>query len=175
MVTPPRAALLSRRRALTLGLMAGIAVSVYATTDLEPPAPGMKVLGASERALLDAVGDTLFPAGALGPAWSSLGLSDEVDRLLSGGLSEKMATPFRGLLRALGMGVALSQGARFVNLGPAERLELLSAFGEVGPLPKRLAHDALKSVMAMAYFGHPQVQRALGYHSFCHDLPREGA
>ncbi|MCK6522789.1 gluconate 2-dehydrogenase subunit 3 family protein [Myxococcota bacterium] len=175
MHTPPRAALLSRRRALTLGLMAGVAVSLWAVTDLEPPAPGSRVLGASERALLDAVGDTLFPEGALGPSWSRLGLTDEVDRLISGGVSEKMATPFRALLRALGMGVALSQGARFVNLSPAERLELLSAFGEVGPLPKRLAHDALKSVMGMAYFGHPEVQRALGYHSFCHDLPREGA
>lgn len=167
-------ALLSRRALLGLCAASAAALALAWAARLEDPGPGLRVLGAHERGLIDAMGEALFPPGnPVGPAWSELELGAEVDQMLHHELGPAVVTPFRALLRAVDLAALWTFGARFARCSLAERLELLHAWGEAGVVPTRLAHDSLKGVMGLAYFNHPRVLAQLGYRASCLGL-REG-
>lgn len=169
-LTPPRA-LLSRRRLLGLSVGGAAAIALAWAVQLEDPAPELRVLGRRERALIDAVGEALFPPGnPVGPGWAELDLGAEVDRMLDHELGPSMVTPFRALLKGLDLAALWTFGGRFAACTLPERLELLRAWGEAGVVPTRLAHDSIKSIMGLAYFNHPRVLAQLGYRASCLEL-----
>ncbi|HMV66265.1 MAG TPA: gluconate 2-dehydrogenase subunit 3 family protein [Myxococcota bacterium] len=159
--------LVSRRSMLLGSLAAGAAVAVAGVVHLPAPGSGRRILGVAEVMIVAAVADTMFPAGPLGLSGVEAGVVEEVDRIVGDDLPPIHAAGFRYLLRALEWGPLYSHGARFTQLDAAQRIEVLTIWGDPGLLPRRIASDALKMVMAMAYFKNQRVLDAIGYRQAC--------
>lgn len=160
-------ALVSRRSLLLGGLAAGAAIAVAGVVHLPTAADGRHILGVAEVLVVTAVAETMFPPGPLGISGVEAGVVEEVDRIIGEDLPAVHAAGFRYLLRALEWGPLYSHGARFTQLQAEQRAEVLAIWGDPALLPRRIASDALKMVMAMAYFKHPRVLDAIGYRQDC--------
>jgi hypothetical protein len=159
--------LISRRSLLLSGLGAGAAIAVAGVVHLPGPAPGRVVLGVAELSIVAAVAETMFPRGPLGISGVEAGVVEEVDRIVGEDLPALHAAAFRYMLRGLEWGPLYSHGRRFTQLEPEHRTEVLMIWGDPTLLPRRVASDALKMVMAMAYFKNPRVLDAMGYRQLC--------
>jgi hypothetical protein len=127
-----------------------------------------QILSRGEAAFLDAAAATFFPAGgAMALSGLEADLPARTDRYLTS-LPERQ----RGLIRAL---LLLFEHAtlvfpasgfggfrRFSSLAPAERLEVLESWAGSRLYLRRTGFTALKAVLLMAYFGHPECLRQLG-------------
>ncbi len=158
---------LSRRRTLALGLAAGAAFAVGVTVHLPPPASGARVLSAAELDTLAAVAVTLFPGVHFPIDGLAAGVPQRVDELLDQLLDPTRQAGFRYMLRALEWGTLASRGVRFSQLDGDSRVAVLEAWGDPDVVPRRLAADSLRAILAMAYFAHPDVQAAIGWRSMC--------
>lgn len=158
--------LVSRRALLKGGVAVGAALGVAAVVQLPSPGTGRLVLSAVEASIVAAVATTMFPGVRFPLDGVEAGVVEEVDRILTG-LRPIHAMGFRYLIRALEWGAVASHGMRFTRLDPVARAEVLTAWMDPDPLPRRLASDSLKMVMAMAYFANPEVLRHIGYRATC--------
>lgn len=161
------ASMVSRRSFLVASFATAAAVAVAGVVHLPGAAPGRWVLSFAELATVAAVADALFPRGSMPLSGVEAGVVEEVDRIVGEDLQPVHAAGFRYLLRALEWGPLYSHGARFTQLSPAGRQEVLAIWSEPSVLPRRVASDALKMVMGMAYFKHPHVLDAMGYRQLC--------
>lgn len=131
------------------------------------PAEGLRVLGAAEAAVIDALSDCFFPGVHFPLSGSEAGVRAEVDRIVADCMDPIHAAGFRAVLRALDLGTAASRGRRFVDLTRAEQLDVLETWTEPEVLPRRVAGESLKAVLGMAYFAHPEIRSAMGWRSHC--------
>ncbi|MCB9765145.1 MAG: gluconate 2-dehydrogenase subunit 3 family protein [Alphaproteobacteria bacterium] len=164
----PRA-LMSRRSLLRVGLVVGglgAAGGVGRLAWLGAPAPGAALLTRRELEIIEAISELMFPEGnAIGVSWREVDLPLRVDALMTNTLAEAASVSFRYLLRALDLTSVFTHGTRFHAGTRAEQAEILTAWAE--DFPQNLGVDAIKSVMAMAFFNHPRVLEAVGFQYRC--------
>lgn len=159
--------MITRRGWLKGALAAGAALGVAGALHLPSAGQGLRLLSAHEAEVVAAVAATMFPGVHFPLDGVQAGCVAEVDRILGEVLPEVHAAGFRYLLRALEVGAVVSHGARFSSLSAEARREVLDIWGAPGVLPRRIASDALKMVMGMAYFAHPAVLDHMGYRATC--------
>jgi hypothetical protein len=160
------AALVTRRALIGGGLAAGAALALAGGLRLPAASEGGRVLSLAERDVVAAVSSVMFP-GVVMPRGTDVGVVDEVDRILAEVIPAVHAMGFRYLLRGLEWGPLYSHGDRFSRLDIAQRTEVLQIWADPAVMPRRVASDALKMVMGMAYFRNPAVHEAMGYHMSC--------
>jgi len=160
-------ALITRRSLLTGAVAVGAALSLAGVVHLPAAATGGRVLSELERTVVEHIAEVFFPGAPMPLSGVEAGVAEEVDRILAEVVPPLHATGFRYLLRGLEWGPLYSHGARFTQLGVRERAEVLEIWSDPGILPRRVAFDALRMVMGMAYFRHPEVREAMGYRMLC--------
>jgi hypothetical protein len=84
------------------------------------------------------------------------------------------ARGFRALLLGLEWGTLASRGAPFTALPIAVRAEVLATWSDPSVFERRLAGDAFRLVLGMAYFQHPEILRHLGWAPGCDDTGAVG-
>lgn len=117
--------------------------------------------------VVTALAEVMFPGAPFPVSGVEAGVEAEVDRIVAEVIAPVQAAAFRYLLRLLEWGTMASRGQRFSALSPPERREVLAVWGQPASLPRRVASDALKAVMGMAYFSNPLVLDHMGYRSTC--------
>jgi len=129
-------------------------------------------IGRGDAAFLNAAAGTLFPAhDALPLSGEDADLSGYADRYLAA-LPRKQRLLIRGLFTLFEQSTLIfpAQGVgafrRFSSLDPEQRESVLRGWAESGLYPRRLAFTALKAVLIMGYFGHPETLRSLGLKPF---------
>jgi hypothetical protein len=160
-------ALVSRRAVLNGAIALGVSVAFGAGLRLDSPAPGAWILSSEELAILRAVAIVMFPGDPLPIDGIDAGVAEEVDRLLVDLMGEPQASAFRYVLRALEWGTFASRGARFSQLDPHERGEVLDAWSDPAILPRRVASDGIRLLVGMAYFRNTVVLDAIGWRVDC--------
>lgn len=149
------------------GLSTGaLAVAVGGVTSTAP-APFMRVLAAEELEIVTALAEAMFPREPIMVSGLEAGVPEEVDRILWEVLDDTATLGFRGVLRSIEWGSYASRMRRFSRLNVEERREVLDVWASPTILARRVASDALKAVMGMAYFGSPAVQAAIGWRPIC--------
>lgn len=146
-----------------LGAIAASAVVI----EFGVPAPGAKVLGARELDVLRSLAEVMFPAGTFPIDGVQAGVAEEVDRIVADVLEPVHAGGFRTLLHTLEWGTLASRGTRFTELPFDERAEVVRIWSDPTVFTRRIAGDALKVVLGMAYFAHPEVLRRIGWSLGC--------
>jgi hypothetical protein len=160
-------ALVSRRRLILGGLVAGATLAFGRGVTLYAPAPGARVLSARELEIVRGASEALFPAGVLPVDGPGARVADEVDRLLAEWMVEPHRSAFRYVLRSLEWGTLASRGTRFSQLSVEERREVIDAWNEPRLIARRAAMDSVRMVLGMAYFRHPAVLAAIGWRAGC--------
>ena len=161
--------MLSRRTFVASAVLASLgALGVYEGM-LPDAGVGFAVLGGDEPLIVAAVADAFFPPGnPVGVAARDIDLAARVDLLLADALEPQIVLAFRYVLRALEDGTRLSRGTRFSRLDLDTRREVVNVWGDDAVVPRRMALDALKIVLALAWFNEPEVAAALGWTPSCH-------
>lgn len=161
--------LLTRRRLMLAGAaLAAVGLGGWAVATLPEPGAGRLALSDDEVALVEALGEAMFPPGnPVGVAGSSLALGAAVDELLGDTLDPMVGPLFRHILAALDAGTLVSRGARFGALPLEARVDVLAHWDDNALFPRRAAYDALRLVMGMAYFNAPEVLAAIGWRARC--------
>lgn len=164
--------LFSRRALLFSGTAAAGLTAVGVPVSVLPPAsPGFLLLSPGEVALVSAIGEAFFPPGsALGVASADVDLPLLVDTLLAEELDPAVQPVFRYLLRAVDAGTFASRGASFASLPLEDRRMVLDNWADNAIFPRRVAYDALKSVIGMAFFNAPAVVERIGWSPSCHSV-----
>lgn len=130
---------------------------------LPAPAPGLAMLSQGELEIVSALADAFFPPGtALGVWGASQNVAEELDRLLVEDLDPVVGPVFRHLLRGLEHGAVTTHGGRFSRLERPLREQILAEWAEPGNIPRRMAHDVLKTCVGWARFNAPTGHAALG-------------
>ncbi len=167
-----RAMMLLSRRTLFLGgaAAAGLTALGVPVSVLPPAAPGFRVLSEGEAELITALGEAFFPPGnPVGVSAAEVDLPLLVDELMAEELDPVVQPVFRYLLKGLDAGTLASRGSTFTGLSLEERRDVLENWSDNAIFPRRLAHDALKSVMGMAFFNADAVTARIGWFPRCHE------
>ena len=160
-------ALLSRRSFLLAGLAAGAVAGAAAGAHLPPAALGFQVLSAEEARVVEAVAAALFPAGHFPVVGGDGGTAPALDLLLADYMDPATVEPFRYLLRTLEIGTLVSRGVPFSRLPLDAATEVLEVWSADDPVPRRLAHDSLRTLVGMAFLRRPEVVGAIGWRAGC--------
>lgn len=158
--------LVSRRALLRGGVAVGAALGLAATIKLPAAGEGRLVMSEVEAAIVAAIAITYFPGVHMPLDGVQAGVVEEVDRHLVR-LRPVHRHLLRYMFRAIEWGAVASHGRRFTQLDPDERRDVLEAWGHPDPLPRRVASDSLRMVMAMAYFSSSEILDHMGYRALC--------
>lgn len=161
---------MSRRSLLVGGAsLAGLTAVGVPVGLLPDAAPGFRILSAGEAETVAALGEAFFPPGnPFGVSAGDVDLPVVVDALMADELDPVVQPVFRYLLRGLEVGTLASRGTAFSGLSLAERRDVLENWSDNAIFPRRLAHDAVKSVLGMAFFNAPAVTDRIGWSPTCH-------
>ncbi len=158
------------RRHLLLGsaavAMAGGAGAVLALR-LSSPAVGFVSLNDEELGVVAALSELWFPAGVFPVDGLEAGVPRRVDEITGEILAELQLAGFRYVLRTLEWGTIARWGQTFTQLSIADREVVVGRWSEATPVARRTAIDAVKAVLAMAYFSHPEVVKTIGWRVGC--------
>lgn len=166
------------RRKLLLGGAIGAGLAAVGCGGLGfalRPAPGATTLSATELAIVDAIAQIVFPGAPFPLDGVAAGVAAEVDRILGEMLHPLHARGFRALLLALEEGTLASRGTRFTALSVEDRRSVLETWSDPAVFERRLAGDAFRLVLGMAYFQHPVILAHLGWRPGCDDPAGRGA
>ncbi len=136
------------------------------------PAEGCRTLSPTELQVIEAVAVVLFPGGPFPLDGAQAGVAAEVDTILSDMFHPLHARGFRALVLALEEGTLASRGTRFSRLPVADRADVLRTWSNPSVFHRRLAGDAFRLVLGMAYFQHPAILAAIGWKPGCDDISR---
>ena len=159
---------ISRRRLVGGGIATAAATGV-AVAMPRAPGQGLTRLNTREALVVEAVGRALFPGRRL-PDIYKANLVQRVDHLVHHTLEPAASAGFRGVLRTLEWATVASRGAPFSELSLERQREVLRVWALPDPVPRRVACESLRAVLAMAYFGSPAVQRAVGWRTGCGEV-----
>ena len=135
------------------------------------PEPSCELLFLERRdfAILAALADTIFPYGnPLGRSGSAARVPEYVDRMLARMPKDK-AEEFRAMMLLFEHGT-LAFGLRvrrFTELPPAAAQRYLRRWEEAQVYSRRMLAAGLKTLLGIAYFAHPEVQKAMGIQKIC--------
>lgn len=162
---------MTRRSLLLAGAAAtSLAALGVPAASLPDAAPGFQVLSMGESELIAALGEAFFPPGnALGVSAGDVDLPRLVDELMAEELDPAATPLFRYVLRGLEAGTLASRGAAFSALPLDARRDVLDTWSDNAIFPRRLLHDALKSVLGMAFFNAGEVTARVGWAPRCHE------
>ncbi|MDP2316148.1 MAG: gluconate 2-dehydrogenase subunit 3 family protein [Pseudomonadota bacterium] len=162
--------LFSRRNLLLSGTAAAGLTAVGVPVSVLPDAaPGFQLLSGGEIELVTAIGEAFFPEGnVFGVSAADVDLPALVDALMAEELDPIVQPVFRYLLRVVDAGTLASRGAGFAALSLADRRAVLENWSDNAIFPRRLAYDALKSVLGMAFFNAAAVTDHVGWSPTCH-------
>lgn len=160
-------ALVHRRSFLKGTFALGATLALGSAVVLPSAAPGLRALSAREGEIVAAVAEVLFPGAPFPVSGVEAGIVAEVDRIVDDSITDAAAVLFRYLLRTLEWGTLVSRGSRFTELSLDDRAEVLGVWHEPGVLPRKIAFDALRAILAMAYFSHPEVRAHIGWRAEC--------
>lgn len=160
------------RRALIGGTAAVAAVAALGAGVgfgvLPEPASGLVVLSEEEAGTIRALYDAMFPPGnSFGVAGHEVDLVARLDVAFAEEMEPETMPAFRYILRAISLSPVPTYGARFAELDFAGRRQVLANWTDPGNLPKRMAWEALKVPLAMAWFGQPEVLTSIGWRAEC--------
>ncbi len=155
------------RRAFLSGGLGLASVWMLGLTPDISPRMGLRVLSAAEAAVIEKAARAYFPNGVFSHDFGDIDVVDRVDHYVAEGMDEVRRVAFRGILHALEWGAVMTVGARFSLLDDGSAREVLQAWGDPVILPRRIASDALKAVLGMAYLSHPRVLDAIGWRAAC--------
>ncbi len=159
--------LVHRRALLKGGLAVGAALALVGVAQLPASAPGRLALSERESEIVAAVAEVLFPGAPFPISGVDAGVVAEVDRIVDDCIPEVGATLFRYLLRALEWGTLAARGVRFSDLDLETRREVLEVWHQPNLLPRKIAWDAMRMILAMAYFSHPEVLAHMEWRATC--------
>lgn len=160
--------MVSRRRFIAAGIAAGAALGTGGLLmRLAPAAPGANLLSCRELGILEAIAEVMFPGDPMPVDGLDAQVAIHVDLLVAQLLPPARQLAFRYGLRGLEVGTQASRGRRFTQLSTAERAEVLEAWSDPSVVPRRLAYDAMKLFLGMAYFRHPAVVEHIGWRTGC--------
>jgi hypothetical protein len=142
---------------------AGAAVSLRA-------APGARMLSPGELAIVDAIAEVVFPGAPFPLSGVEAGVAAEVDRILAEMFHPIHARGFRALLEGLEYGTLASRGTAFSRLPVEARFDVLATWSDPAVFHRRIAGDAFRLVLGMAYFQHPEILAHMGWRTGCDDL-----
>ncbi|MCA9492080.1 MAG: gluconate 2-dehydrogenase subunit 3 family protein [Myxococcales bacterium] len=145
-----------------LAIVGGGAVAVVTA-----PAPGAALLSTRELLIVRALAEVMFPADPFPIDGVEAGVPEEVDRILSDMLAPLHANGFRAILHLLEWGTAASRGTPFSQLSVDLRREVLATWADPEVFTRRVADDAFRLVLGMAYFQHPRVLEHMGWSLGC--------
>lgn len=114
-----------------------------------------------------ALAEVMFPADPFPIDGVEAEVPEEVDRILSDMLAPLHANGFRALLHMLEWGTAASRGTAFSQLPADVRREVLLTWADPEVFTRRVADDAFRLVLGMAYFQHPKVLAHMGWSLGC--------
>lgn len=165
---------------ILLLLLAGLVVAWAAARALlgyGPRDPALRLLSAREARFFALVADAAFPPG--GPAMPS-GTEAGVVAHLDGWIA-MLPRRNQALIRLLAVFFehatlafpAPGRGGRrrFTSLTPAQRIELLDAWGRSGLRLRRIVFASLRTLLTSAYFASPAVMRATGVAPLAFETP----
>lgn len=155
------------RRAAVLGAVGAAAAGGVVALRLGGPAPGLAVLNRQELSLIGALCEVWFPAGVFPVSGLEAGVPEGVDDVLQDILGDVQLAGFRYVLRVLEWGTVARWGRRFTGLSVAERTVVLTRWSDADVVPRRAAVDAVKAVLAIPYFRHPEVVATIGWRTGC--------
>ena len=136
---------------------------------LPAPAPGRRLLAASEIDVVSALIEAFFPPGnPLGVSGSQVDAASELDRLLVDELDPVVAPVLRHLLRGFEYASIATHGARFSQLERPVREEILTEWSDPANVPRRMAYEVLKTCVGWAWLTAPAVRTAIGWQADCH-------
>jgi hypothetical protein len=161
---------LTRRRVLIGGVAAvaaGSGVAGLAGWGATVPAPGARVLSAVELAVVGGIAEVMFPGAPFPVDGIEAGVPEEVDRILADVLQPVHAAGFRAFVQSLEWGTLASRGKRFSVLSREERADVLERWLSPDIFARRVAADALRIILGMAYFAHPAVLAHMGWRAEC--------
>jgi len=143
------------------GLGAGVALR------LDGPARDMVILNAEELDVIHALCEVWFPAGVFPIDGIEAGVPREVDGVLQDIMGDVQLAGFRYVLRTLQWGTVARWSRRFTDLEVSERIVVLDRWSDADVVPRRAAVDAVKAVLAIAYFRHPTIIETIGWRTGC--------
>ncbi|MFT4628128.1 MAG: hypothetical protein ACI8PZ_006823 [Myxococcota bacterium] len=155
------------RRAMLAITGAGLAGSVAVLVPLRGPEDGMRVLSHEERLTVAAAALTWFPGDPFPIRGDDPAVVDEIDRIVADVLSGPQQVAFRYIVRTLQLGTIATEWRTFAALQPADRVRVLSTWGDPDVMARRVALDSLKAVVGMAYFKQPDVLAHIGVRRTC--------
>ena len=160
---------LTRRQLLTIGASGLAVLGVVGTAGLylPPAAPAGLVLSISERAIVAAIGATLFTGGGFPVSGDSELFVNEVDSILQNVTMQPHRSALRYLIRSVEFGSTPTHRARFSQLPDTDRTVILNTWASSSLYTRRLAFQSLKLIMAMAYFSLPEVRDHMGWDTIC--------
>ena len=160
---------LTRRNLLVSSSVAGSAgvLGVGGLWYSTRPKDGARVLSTIEWEVVHAVCEVLFPAGMFSISGLEAGVVSETDRFVAEVMLPIHRVGFLTILRTLEWGTLASRGTRFSKLDPNTRIEVFKAWADPENLPRRVALDAIRAVVSMAYFAHPDIADQMGWRKGC--------
>lgn len=159
--------MLTRRRLLAGSAAAALAAAGGITVIEGTPAPGALLLTVRELAIVEAMAEVMFPGEPFPIDGVQAGVPAEVDRIAAQVLEPIHAHGFRALLHTLEWGTLASRGTPFSALPRDERAMVLERWLTPDLFTRRIAAEAFKVVLGMAYFAHPTVLAHIGWRSSC--------
>lgn len=160
----------SRRSALLAALGSAVAGGLGAgglALHLDDPAEGMVILNREELDVIGALCAVWFPAGVFDVDGMQADVPTAVDGVLQDIMGDVQLAGFRYVLRTLQWGTVARWGRAFTDLGITERIVVLDRWSDADVVPRRAAMDAVKAVLAIAYFRHPSVVKTIGWRTGC--------
>ena len=133
----------------------------------DPPAPGMAVLAPDELRVVRALCEVWFPPGVFAVDGLEAGVPEAVDEIALDIMEDISLAGFLYVLRVLEWSPLARWSRRFSELSVTERVVVLDRWSETEVAPRRAAIDAVKAVLGIAYFRHPQVVEAMGWRTGC--------
>lgn len=158
-----RAAVLAALGSVALAGAGGLGSALY----LEGPAQGMTILNREELSVIAALCEVWFPAGVFPVDGIEAGVPAGCDRVVQDIMGEVQRAGFRYVLRTLEWSTIARWGRRFTELTIDERMVVLGRWGSADVVPRRAAMDAVRIVVAIPYFRHPEVVQTIGWRTGC--------
>ena len=134
---------------------------------LPAPAPGAQVLSKSEQEIVSAVAEAMFPQGFFPVSGAAISIVERFDLLLREHLDAIQRRGVRYLLRLLNTQSYAQHQQDLSSLDTIKVTALLQGWDHEHAGVQAMAMEALKALLAMAYFAEPAVLTGTGWTLGC--------
>jgi len=157
---------ITRRKVLGGLLAMGAGAALMRVEACLVPSEAHHFLSREEVRIVHGVAEAMFHAPGM-PSVEQAAVVSRVDSLLVDDLLPLAAQAFRGVLQLVEWSTMGRYGLPFSKLELDDRAAELAQWSVASDSTWRAAADALKAVLGMAYFEHPDVRAAIGWQPTC--------